>query len=501
LITVKNFSGRYGDGLVSLTGQIWPEQKDKQSRYLLSLDLEQVRLNDDLFNLLPESLRKNVAKLKPQGKLNLSADLNKESLTGPLDYRITVDCLDDSVIFPQFPYPLRDITGTLLITKDSITLNDITAILGDSVPLKAVQETPLGEASTIKLNGQIALSDNVFSSALLQLSASDICLDERLGTALPQRIQHLYSSLSPAGRFDLDFEDIRVALTDDKQKSVDFTGDIRFKNCGFKLSDVQTELDAVLKMKGLYKTGDGLSNCRAALDGGTLKIQGKSLNNLKADIFYNPDRHTWSTEGLIADCYGGKSTGKFEFKSTGPKGSFQRGGAEGASEYLLRLGFENIDLKQFLSDTKVKETPDNGYTSGKMNGSLSVNARLGGSSSRIGTCRLSISNMQVGKLSPLAKLLQVLERTESEDFAFDQMWTSLLTRCSLIHISGAMTCLLRSSTCPAGPLPFTAQAGLTCKHETSICFLSHEVGVWPPQTLPFGSLLPKVLGGPLCKWK
>lgn len=412
LITVKNFSGRYGDGLVSLTGRIWPDQKNQEFCYRLSLDFEQVRLNNDLFVLLPESMKEIVAELKPQGKLNLSADLNKESLTEPLDYRITVDCLGDSANFPQFPYPLRDITGTLLITKDSITLKDITATLGDDVPLTAVPETPFGEASTIKLNGQITLADNVFSSALLQLSANDIFFDECLGTALPQHIQPLYSSLSPTGRFDLDFEDIRVFLTDDGQKSVDFTGDIRFKNCSFKLSDAETELDAILRTKGLYKTGDGLSNCQAAFDGGTLRIQGKSFTNLRADIFYDPDLRRWSAEDLIAECYGGKSTGRFELKQP----------TDGASEYLLRIGFNNIDLKQFLSDTKVKETPDNGYTSGKMNGSLSVNARLGDRSSRIGTCRLAISDMQVGQLSPLAKLLQVLKLTESKDFAFDQMF-------------------------------------------------------------------------------
>ena len=422
LITVKNFSGRYGDGSVSLTGRIWPGRKNQELRYRLSLDFEQVRLSNDLFVLLPESMKEIVTEWKPQGKLNLSADLNKESLTDPLNYRITVDCLNDSVNFPQFPCPFRDITGTLLITKDSITLKDITATLDDGVQLKAVQGTSFGEASTIKLNGQIALSDNVFSNALLQLSANDIYLDECLGTALPKRIQPLYNSLSPAGRFDLDFEDIQVFLADDGRKSLDFAGAIRFKNCGFKISDVQTELDAVLETKGLYKTGDGLSNCRAALDGGTLKIHGKSLTNLKADIFYDPDLRSWSTEGLIADCYGGKSTGKFEFKFVSPKDSFWRGEVEGASEYLLRLGFDNIDLKQFLSDTKVKETPDSDYTSGIMNGSLSVNARLGDSSSRIGTCRLAISDMQVGQLSPLAKLLQVLKRTESKDFAFDQMF-------------------------------------------------------------------------------
>ena len=415
LITVKNFSGRYGDGLVSLTGRISTGRKKQELRYRLSLDFEKVRLNNDLFVLLPESMKEIVAELKPQGKINLTADLNKESITDPLDYRMTVDCLGDSANFPQFPYLFRDITGTLLITKDSITLKDITATLGDSVPLTTVPGIPFAEASTIKLNGQIALADNVFSNALLQLSANDIFFDECLGTALPQHIQPLYSSLSPTGRFDLDFEDIRVFLTDDGQKSVDFTGDIRFKNCSFKLSDAETELDAILRTKGLYKTGDGLSNCQAAFEGGTLRIQGKSFTNLRADIFYDPDLRRWSAEDLIADCYGGKSTGRFELKSAG-------GGAEGASEYLLRIGFNNIDLKQFLSDTKVKETPDNGYTSGKMNGSLSVNARLGDRSSRIGTCRLAISDMQVGQLSPFAKLLQVLKRTDSKDFAFDQMF-------------------------------------------------------------------------------
>ncbi len=414
LITVKNFSGRYGDGSVSLTGQVWPGRKDQESLYRLSLNFEQVRLNDDLFNFVPESLKEIVAELKPQGKLNIGADLNKESLTDPPDYRITIGCLGNSADFPQFPYPFRDITGTLSITKDSITLKDITATLGDSVPAAA-------QAATIKLDGQITLADDVFSSALLHLSADDIFFDERLGTALPQHIQPLYSSLSPAGRFDLDFENIRVFTTDDGQKSVDFTGNIRFKNCRFKISDAETELDAILKMKGLYKTSDGLSNCWAAFDGGTLRIRGKSFTNLRTDIFYDPELRRWSTEDLIAECYGGKSTGIFQFKSA-------TGGTGGASEYLLQVGFDDIDLQKFLSDTKDKETSDNGYTSGKMDGSLSINARIGDSSSRIGTCRLAISDMQVGQLSPLAKLLQVLKLTEPKDCAFDQMFVDSYIR-------------------------------------------------------------------------
>jgi hypothetical protein len=36
--------------------------------------------------------------------------------------------------------------------------------------------------------------------------------------------------------------------------------------------------------------------------------------------------------------------------------------------------------------------------------------------------RLKINDMRVGKLSPLAKLLQVLNLTEPSDYAFDQMF-------------------------------------------------------------------------------
>jgi hypothetical protein len=411
MISVSNFSGKYGDGLVSLTGRIWPDQKDRQSRYELSMNFEHVQFNDDLFSFAPEPLKKVVTELRPQGKLNLVVDLKKETLAGLPDYRINMDCLGDSVNFPQLPFPLKDITGTLLITKDSITFKDISATLDDSISTKA-------ETSTVQLDGQISFADNSFSNALLNLSANDIFLDECLVTSLPQHIRPLYNELSPAGQFDFDFRNVRVLPTDDGQKSVDFEGDIRFKDCSFKLSDAETELDAVLTIKGIYNTGDGLGNCQAVFDGDTLRIQGKSFTNLKADILYDPDLRLWSTEDLIADYYGGKSVGKLEVKQPAGK----------ASEYLLQVVFDNIDLQQFLSDTKGKEITENRYTSGRMDGSLSMNARVGDSSSRIGICRLTMRDIQVGRLSPLGKLLQVLKLSEPKDFAFDQMFVDSYIR-------------------------------------------------------------------------
>jgi len=415
LINVKEFAGRYGDDSVSMTGQVHLDQEYRQSDYHLAIRLEQTLLNDDLFNLLPGSLRKIISKLKPEGRVNLIADLNKESLTEPPDYSITLECLRDSVTIPKFPYPLKNITGTLTINDNSIKLGDITAITEGNAPITS--DLPI-----IKLNGEIILTDDTYSSVLLQLSAKDFIFDDRFGLALPKHVQPLYDKLSPDGLFDLDFENIHLSHTDDGQKSIDFAGTVNLKNNSLKISGITTELNAAFKTKGRYTTGEGFSSCQNAFNGGTLKIHGKSFTNLKAHIFYDPDSRNWSTRDFIADFYGGKLKGKFEFKQ--PAGQVE--------EYVLQTGFDNVDLKQFLSDTTSGQAPEKGHTSGKMNGSLSLNAGLGDNSSRIGTCRLSISDMQVGKLSPLAKILQVLQLSGPEDYAFDRMYVdSYIKRNSL----------------------------------------------------------------------
>jgi hypothetical protein len=184
------------------------------------------------------------------------------------------------------------------------------------------------------------------------------------------------------------------------------------------MSDSGIELDTVLKTTGRYETGEGFTSCQADLDGGTLKIQGKSVTSLNAHISYDPNSRSWSTEDFAADCYGGKLNGKFVFK--------QPAGRPG--DYVLQTAFNNVDLRQFLSDTKLEETAENGNTSGNMDGSLSIGARIGDSSSRIGTCRFAISDMQVGKLSPWDQLMQVLRLTEPKDFAYNKVFVDSYIR-------------------------------------------------------------------------
>lgn len=403
-IVVKEFSGRYRDSSISMTGRILPSDELGQSLYKMSVTFDDAELNDDLFGLLPESTKKVIAEWKPAGRVNIVADLNKESLSEPTDYAVTIECLNNTVSFPRFPHPLKDVTGTLVVDGDVIELRDVSATLDDGSP------EPEHEA-TVSVSGRVKLIDSAFDSAILRVLAKDILFDEQLSLALPERARSLYDSLAAPGRFDLDFEHVGIRRTKDGRKSIDFKGDVTLKNCGFRVSGSRIELDSVLKTKGQYTTGQGFSNCRATLDNGTLRVWGKTLRSLSSDIFYDPNLGTWSTEHLVADFYGGKLKGEFVFKHA----------AEQAGSYVLQTGFRNVDLKRLLADTKLEQAPENDYTTGQMDGLLCINAQIGDVSTRIGVCRLAMSDMQVGKLSPLAKLVDVLRLAAPKDFAFDRM--------------------------------------------------------------------------------
>jgi len=418
LIRVDHLTGKHAQGLLSLTGQIWPDPNAQQMLYSLTLNGKQAQLNDQLFSLLPKPLQNLVCEFDPAGSINYRADLSKDNRAEGPDYRIIVDCLGNRVNFAHFPYPLTDVTGSLTITQDMVTLKNITAVVADCVRI-----TP--SSATMKLNGEINLVDGALSSGSFTASANNIFLDERLSGALPKEIATFYSKLTPTGWFDVDSITVKIAGAEDGEKIIDYNGLFKFKDCNFNTSAILIELNARLNTRGLYKTGNGFQSCQAIFSADSLRIKGKAFTSLKADIYYDPNQKRWFTENLIADCYGGRLTGKFEFAQP----------TETHLEYLLQASFKQVDLKQFLLDSEAQETHletpsgtrppktrnHSYYSTGKMNGSLSIRAGSHDGLSRIGRCKLAISDMQVGRLSPLAALMHVLKLTEPKDFVFDRM--------------------------------------------------------------------------------
>ena len=422
LIEIKDFKGWYKEGQISLAGRVWPGETAEQTRLQLLLNAEQTQLSEELFGLFPEPIRKAISALQPQGQISYAVEMDKTDNKDQSAYTVNVNLLGGSVNFEPFPYPVRDVKGKLILRKSrdtiGITLQDITAVGADNV-----QITP--GASAIKINGQVDFTDEAFSNGWFSILANDVFLDERLRAALPEEIQRLYTELSPTGRFDLEAENINVFNADDGKKYLDFAGTIRLRDCSFGGAGAVMGLDGMVTAKGLYKSGEGFCDGQASVTAEKLKIKGKSLSRLWADIGYDHNRRSWSTRNLTADCYDGKLAGKFEMS--------QRD--DGALEYVMEMGFDDINLRQFLpfdfaqggepveplARAEDAEASNSGTTTGIMDGTLSVSGQVGDKSRRVGRCTLQITDMKIGRASPLAKLLDVLKLTEPRDFVFEQM--------------------------------------------------------------------------------
>ncbi|MBN2138987.1 MAG: AsmA-like C-terminal domain-containing protein [Sedimentisphaerales bacterium] len=405
-ITIKKFAGRYADNAVSLKGTIWPGQNDQPARYDLALEFKDTALGEDLFDLLPESAAKIVADLKPRGKINLTADLSKLDPEQNSNYKFIIDCLGNTINPTRFSYPLQDITGAVVVTPQMVEFQNLAAAPSDSVWMKA-------DTSAIELNGTVTLDEKSFGEAVLDVNATDIFFDEALGSILPNSIKLLCDRFVLPSRFDLDLDKLTISSPDDNgSRLIDAEGILNLDRCSTMISGAKTEINGPITIAARYRTNHGFDQCSLSLGRQNLEILGKTFTNVTARVDYDSRLNKWATDNLAADCYGGKLTGRLELSKN----------ASGAINYTLQTGFENVDLKKFLSDTKMKSDQGQDRTTGKMQGTLNIGAILGDSNSRIGTCKLSIVDMRVGRVSPLAKLLQVLRFAEPAEFAFDKMY-------------------------------------------------------------------------------
>jgi hypothetical protein len=402
-ISLSNFIGRYDQAEISLSGGIDLTDVAQPLKYHLVVNGKNVRLGDDLIGLLPEQVAGFVSEWQPKGKVDFSADLNKAGDDGQLEYNIVVHCLGNNITNRRFTYILEDVTGRLTINNHSIVFEDVSATtVSDSEGTE--------DESRIRVNGQIALVDGAFNAGSFTLSARDLLIDDSLKAALAESVAS-YQELLPTGRCDLDLPEIIITNTGDGSTSIGFSGSATFKDCNFNISGTTAELDGILTTKGSYKTGSGFSSGWFGIVADSLKIKGKSVTNIKADLNYNPSLQNWTCKNLIADFYRGKLIGRLEIR---PR-------ARWSPQFLLQMGFNHVDLKRFLSAGRAKEDIEKGCTGGTMSAAVSVGLRVGDSSSRLGRCRISIVDMEVGKVSPLAKLLYVLSLTEPKDFAFERM--------------------------------------------------------------------------------
>lgn len=385
-----------------LDARLWTSDQMDRPFYQLLLSLDNIVLSEKIFSVLPKSMKKTIDKLKPKGTINLSAFLNRPQADIEPDYKVTVNCLGNDIELGDTSYPLKDLTGQITVTKDRVVLDDIKATAGDVTQIGV-------DKPTVKVNGQMLISQKGFTSGSFQLDANDILLNDQLYIALPESAASRYRKVKPKGRFDLNKMNVQAVVDADGKNNFTFSGDGAMKDGHFQNLGVITAFDGKIKnIRTTFRTDKGFGNLDADISDAKLTIKGKTIDSLQTHIFYDKNKKLLQTENFAGKLYGGKIVASFELDALN-------------RQYVLQSGFRGVNLKKFLSDTAPEPNASDGYSTGQMQGTLNVAANLGDSTSRIGRCQLAIDYMQVGKLSPLDKLLIILQLNGPKDYAFDQM--------------------------------------------------------------------------------
>ena len=432
-VTVSDVISQANGCEITLNGKV-TDYTAEQPICDISIEAKDVPLDSTLASSLSDKESDFYTRLNMSGL----ADANIKVFTPQQDssqasFIADVSLKKTSLKADNFPLVISDVSARTIITPGLIQIEDFTGRHNQALVSLTGRIWPGDEAQKLRY--------------CLSLNAEQAELNDELISLLPQQLQKVVSELQPKGKVNLtadlnktdsnNYPDYKITV-DCPGNGINFepfaypvkdiTGRLTITKNVITLEDIATAADNTLitsngstvKINGQIMLADeAFSGEKLAISSGyivftadNLRIKGKSLTMLKADTYYDPNRQSWMTKDLVADCYGGKLAGKFELKRSD----------EADLEYLLQVGFDSIDLKQFLSDTDLeRQAPRNNHTSGKMSGLLSVAGRTGESLPNIGRCRLQVTDMQVGTLSPLAKPLYALKLTEPKDFAFKQM--------------------------------------------------------------------------------
>ena len=163
---------------------------------------EELQLDTKLISALPDQSRAVVQSLRPEGTVKVYLRSWRDAPEQPVHQHLVLNAKGCAIQYEKFPYPLRNIRGTLEMYDGSWTFRDLE-----------------GYNNTGRVRGEGHLAPTLQGNELfLRLTGNDVALDEQLRDALRHNERQVWQVLRPRGAADLVAE-IRY-LCEPKQLSV-----------------------------------------------------------------------------------------------------------------------------------------------------------------------------------------------------------------------------------------------------------------------------------------
>ena len=257
---VESLRGRAFGGEATLNGSIALSESGPGGG-TLGLELTGIQLDDSVRAALPPEIQAEWDLYSPVGVADLSLTATGDTFPPELE-RTNLDFRNVDLSYRDVPYPLNDISGTVVVSDGTIAV-DLSG----------------GTAPACSIKGQAFVESG--RPLQVEVSLTNLTIDETLRTALPDDIGEVVDEYSPGGTVDLTvlvgrigegeelFTNVHLRAVEATMRHQAFPldihslrGDLRFSKTGIVFSD----------LSGMH---------------GDAKV---SLE--KGDVAYGPDGHT-----------------------------------------------------------------------------------------------------------------------------------------------------------------------------------------------------------------
>ncbi len=424
MLTIRDVHGKRGDADLSAHGSVnWSTQ---EPQITLSAKAENLALDKSLYNLLPEPAKKGWDAVHPIGSADVTVDYTGTppaagdagdasaagSSAGDNSYAISITPKKLSALVDAAPYRLDNITGTVNLSPDQVTLQGITAHHGGATVY--VSGTGNLSAATSPGSNQTPMSwpsTSPLYSWDLRLAGDHMMVDDDLRRAVPAALANFLESLKLKGTVAFNFSKLLIAPPPPATQpaisspavavnsiaapnatpapNVDFAVKLQSDNAQMDVGVPLSQVAGLADLTGDTRNGK-LNELTGTVDASSLSLAQRSMTDLHLELNKPAGIDLLQIQKVQGRIAGGEIAGQMEwaFPDVGP------------SRYAIGLVLQGADVKEMSGD----KSSD---IHGNLAASLAVEGNYNDPTSRQGRGDVEVTGSDMYHIPLVLGLLQI----------------------------------------------------------------------------------------------
>lgn len=392
-LTLEDLSARQGNATMGLSGEVRRLPDGHVADVLITG--KGMALSGELYQALPENMRRLWDALQPRGYIDLRSAVHYEARGGEpwWRHRTEIEASGAAVCLAPFPLPISGLTARLRLNDRRI---EVLSARG------AAAGAPVAFSASIDL-----LPEGIRGS--LELSATGLAISEDLLRALPEPVREALAVLRASGRFDLHLRRLGFESVPGGGLRWDFRGDLHMMQACADLGVLVRGARGVMHFDGVLEP-DGRMSAETTLDLESASVAGWELRRVKAGLSKPPDQRELLLHDASAEVYGGEANAAARVTFSANR-----------TEYDVSLSVRDMQLGDYLSSSHGADgqPAPKSRARGDIYGNLVLRGQTGAGAYREGSGEAFVREAQVWKLPLLFAIFQVLNLTPDENVFHD----------------------------------------------------------------------------------